>query len=160
MSEAHADENQPSPADIEFAIGLLNEGRTFDEVRSGLLERGLSQTGAEVVVQELLMRAIYADAVERLNRGGTPDEVKRQLVTRGLEAETASAVVDDIVARSQAQSDPGKAIVLKGLGGVIFAIGLVLFIGNITQLLPTFPLAGYLTMLIGGAIFGAGQKAG
>jgi hypothetical protein len=160
VSDAHGDENQPRPADVDFAIGMLNEGRTFDEVRTRLVERGLSQAGAEAVVHDLLMRAAYVDAVERLNQGASPEQVKQQLVDKGLEAQTAAAIVDDILSRSENKSDPGKAILLKGLGGVVFAIGAVLFIGNVTRLLPTFPLAGYLTMLIGGAIFGAGQKAG
>jgi hypothetical protein len=159
VNEAHRDDSQTRQEDIDFAIGLLNEGRGFDEVRSRLLERGLSQASAEAVVRDLLMRSMYLNAVEQLNQGATPDQVKQELVEKGLEAQTAAAIVDDILSRSPIKSDPGKAIFLKGLGGVVFAIGVVLFIGNITRLLPTFPLAGYLTMLIGGAIFGAGQKA-
>jgi hypothetical protein len=46
---------------------------------------------------------------------------------------------------------------LSILGTIITIIGVILFIGNITGLLPTFPAAGYLTIIIGGAIAGAGK---
>jgi hypothetical protein len=45
---------------------------------------------------------------------------------------------------------------MKALGGLIFAAGVVLFIGNISGKFRTFPFAGYLGMLIGGAIMRAG----
>jgi hypothetical protein len=44
------------------------------------------------------------------------------------------------------------------LGGVVIALGICLFIGNITRIFPTFPLAGWLTIAIGGAIFRAGNR--
>jgi hypothetical protein len=45
---------------------------------------------------------------------------------------------------------------MKILGGVIFAAGIGLFIGNVSHVFPTFPLAGWVTMLIGGAIMRTG----
>ena len=47
---------------------------------------------------------------------------------------------------------------LKILGGIVFVAGAGLFIGNVTRLFPTFPLAGWLTMLAGGAMFKAGNQ--
>jgi hypothetical protein len=41
-------------------------------------------------------------------------------------------------------------------GGSVFLLGAVLFIGNVTGVFPTVPMAGYILMAIGGAIFGAG----
>ncbi len=38
------------------------------------------------------------------------------------------------------------------IGGVIFAVGLGLLVGNLTGLFKTFPFAGGITMLIGGAM--------
>ena len=38
------------------------------------------------------------------------------------------------------------------IGGVIFAAGVLLLIGNVTGLFPTFPFAGFIVMLIGGGI--------
>jgi hypothetical protein len=43
------------------------------------------------------------------------------------------------------------------VGDVVFAIGVVLWCGNIFRFFPTFPLAGYLTMVVGGVIFRAGK---
>ena len=45
---------------------------------------------------------------------------------------------------------------LKVLGGIVFAGGAVLWCGNVFGFLPTFPLAGYLTMLLGGWLFRTG----
>jgi hypothetical protein len=44
------------------------------------------------------------------------------------------------------------------LGALIFAAGAVLWCGNVFGFFVTFPFAGYLTLLIGGATFKAGQK--
>src|SRR5580658_4135209 len=49
---------------------------------------------------------------------------------------------------------PGRrTMVLKGVGGVIFALGVFLFCGNVFRFFPTAPFAGYITMAIGGALF-------
>lgn len=45
-----------------------------------------------------------------------------------------------------------------GLGGLIFVVGILLWCGNVFHFFPTFPFAGYITMAVGGAIFGFGQK--
>lgn len=50
-------------------------------------------------------------------------------------------------------------MILKIVGGIVFAAGVVLWCGNVFGFLPTFPLAGYITILIGGAIFRAGVSA-
>jgi len=44
------------------------------------------------------------------------------------------------------------------LGGLVFAAGAFLWCGNVFGFFVTFPFAGYLTLLIGGAIYKAGQK--
>ncbi|MCW3058874.1 MAG: hypothetical protein ABIY70_18555 [Capsulimonas sp.] len=41
----------------------------------------------------------------------------------------------------------------KIIGGVVFAIGAFLWLGNMFRFFPTFPLAGYITMLAGGWLF-------
>jgi hypothetical protein len=43
------------------------------------------------------------------------------------------------------------------LGGIVFFIGIFLFIGNITGLFPTFPFAGFIVMGIGGVLMGASR---
>ena len=49
-------------------------------------------------------------------------------------------------------------LVLKGVGGLIFVAGVILWCGNMFRFFPTFPFAGYITMAVGGAIFGYAQK--
>jgi hypothetical protein len=44
------------------------------------------------------------------------------------------------------------------LGGVVFAAGVFLFLGNVIGFFPTVPAAGWITMLIGGGLFGWGKK--
>jgi len=44
------------------------------------------------------------------------------------------------------------------LGAIIFVAGAVLWCGNVFGFFVTFPFAGYLTLLAGGATFRAGQK--
>ena len=48
--------------------------------------------------------------------------------------------------------------VLMGVGGLIFVAGAFLWCGNVFGFFRTFPMAGYLGMLLGGAIFGWGKK--
>ena len=45
---------------------------------------------------------------------------------------------------------------LRLVGGLVFVLGAGLWIGNVSRAFPTFPLAGYLTMLVGGIIFRVG----
>ena len=45
---------------------------------------------------------------------------------------------------------------LRILGGLVVVVGAGLWIGNVSGAFPTFPLAGYLTMLVGGIIFRVG----
>jgi len=64
-------------------------------------------------------------------------------------------------ARETSDAEEGfMGMALKGLGGLIVAVGIFLFCGNIFRFFPTFPFAGYITIAIGGAIFGAGKKRG
>ena len=43
-------------------------------------------------------------------------------------------------------------------GVIVIVIGAGLWIGNVTHAFPTFPLAGYLTMVVGGIIVKTGNK--
>jgi hypothetical protein len=49
---------------------------------------------------------------------------------------------------------------LMGVGGIVFVIGVGLFGGNVSGMFVTFPFAGYIGMLVGGGIFGVGQRMG
>jgi hypothetical protein len=45
---------------------------------------------------------------------------------------------------------------MKVLGAIITIIGILLILGNVTRLFPTFPFAGFIVTLIGGAIYRRG----
>lgn len=49
-------------------------------------------------------------------------------------------------------------MVLQIIGGITFVVGAFLWCGNVFHFFPTIPLAGYVTMLIGGALFGKGKR--
>lgn len=49
-------------------------------------------------------------------------------------------------------------IVVMAVGAVVTVVGIFLFLGNVIGFFPTVPLAGYLTILAGGAVFGWGKK--
>jgi hypothetical protein len=46
---------------------------------------------------------------------------------------------------------------MKLIGLIIFVIGIGLFIGNVSRQFRTFPLAGWATMAVGGAIMKSGN---
>src|SRR3974377_1065684 len=43
-------------------------------------------------------------------------------------------------------------------GVLVIALGIFLWIGNVSRMFPTIPLAGYITIVIGGVIYRAGNK--
>ena len=45
---------------------------------------------------------------------------------------------------------------MKAVGLIVFVLGIGLFIGNVTRVFPTFPLAGWATMAVGGVIMKSG----
>jgi hypothetical protein len=47
---------------------------------------------------------------------------------------------------------------VKIIGIIVFAIGIFLWCGNVFRFFPTFPLAGYLTMVVGGVIIKKGAS--
>ncbi len=44
------------------------------------------------------------------------------------------------------------------LGYVVIALGALIWCGNVFHFFPTFPLAGYITMFVGGIIVKKGKK--
>jgi hypothetical protein len=67
-------------------------------------------------------------------------------------------VVDNLLAQAHGGGGSGGSSVRTVIGGIIIVIGVCLWIGNMTGIFPTFPFAGILTIIIGGAIAGSGQK--
>lgn len=48
--------------------------------------------------------------------------------------------------------------IVSMLGVLVIVVGAALWIGNMSRMFPTFPLAGWITMAIGGVIFRAGKN--
>ena len=50
-----------------------------------------------------------------------------------------------------------RALIIA-LGAIVFVAGVFLWCGNVFGFFRAFPFAGYLTLIIGGVIYKAGQK--
>lgn len=148
--------------DVDFTINQLKNGATLKEIQGRLVERGLDQVTASAIVREVLIHEVYGEAIALLNSGMSPEDTEKRLVGGGLEPQLAKGVVAAVLADGQIQapSATGRKLALQLLGGLIFVVGVGLFIGNVTGLFRTFPFAGFIVMGIGGAIVGAVQKAG
>lgn len=49
--------------------------------------------------------------------------------------------------------ETGETFSMKILGGLIFLVGVFLFLGNVVGFFPSFPGAGYLTLALGGWLY-------
>ena len=150
--------NAGTPEDYQLAATLLAEGRTTDEVRQTLVEQQhLTGEEAATVTHEILLHLISEQARNRLANGEPAGDVEQSLRERGFDAEAATAIVahaqQHLTTNSEASSRSNGAALL---GGVVTVAGALLLIGNISGFFPTFPYAGFLTMLAGGAISSLG----
>ena len=143
--------------DVEFAAGLLGQGESTDAVKAKLGERGLTQANVDAVIEQVYVRAVYADAAGMLQQGQPPEQVKQALVARGLSPENASTVVDNLLT-PEGGGGSGGVPFRQIIGGLIVVVGIGLWIGNMTGVFPTFPFAGILTIIVGSVIAGSGQK--
>ncbi len=50
------------------------------------------------------------------------------------------------------------AMAVQIFGGIVCVVGAFLWLGNVFRFFPTFPFAGYITFLVGGAIWRAGAS--
>src|SRR4051794_22495340 len=104
-----------------------------------------------------LTKADIKFAVNLLNKGASPEEVQGKLVERGIDQATATAAVRDLLIRAHAQARAekveGRRQLRQLLGAFVFIIGIGLFLGNVTGRFPTFALAGFMVMCVGGIIY-------
>lgn len=107
-----------------------------------------------------VLRAAYVHAAATLDGGASPPQAMQVLVEKGLEPQVAKAVIEDLLAKVQAQARQpiGESVALQILGGFLFVVGIALFVGNVTGILPTLPFAGFIVTSIGGAFIGAGNR--
>src|SRR5262249_43012141 len=98
-----------------------------------------------------------ADAAGMLRAGQSPEQGKQALVARGLSPENASTVVDNLLGHGQGEGGAGTSGRSVGGGGInVIRGGPLLRDGP--WAVQAVPGAGFLTILIGGAIAGSGQK--
>jgi hypothetical protein len=157
------------PAEINFADDLFRSGASNSQIEDKLVERGIDRQEAAKVVAFLKVRNEVTDrAADMLAGGMLPEQVARKLQDDGISPEAARLVVRDArdyehQSREYDDDDEGMPVksanpVLMVIGGIIFAIGVVIFVGNVTGLMPTFPCAGWLTLFVGASIWGAGKR--
>ncbi len=147
------------------AIELLNQGESPEAVERTMITNGVGPQVAASMLQEIgAQRAVYARAAELLGEGLSLQAILAKLVESGLDQQTARAVVNealDAQRRAAAEQQQGAgSVALMVLGGLVFLVGIGVFLGNITGLFPTLPFAGFLLMTVGGALLGAAGRAG
>lgn len=57
------------------------------------------------------------------------------------------------------ESSSGKGLGFNIAGGCIIALGVILMLGNITGILPTFPFAGFIVTAVGALVSGLGKNS-
>jgi hypothetical protein len=163
--------DQPKPrgrdklvkGDVNLAVDLLNAGASLEEVQVRLLDRGLDEETAAATIRGLLMPALYNEAKALLNNGSSRRQVEERLVNKGLDPLVAKAVINNkVVSQAQPEARPTEGIgqIRHVLGVFIFIIGIGLLLGNITRQFPSFPLAGFIVMCVGGIIYKGGKWSG
>ena len=99
--------------------------------------------------------------------GGTTIDSGQAVVVTGFDPRSLivrPATAEEVASQPPPSADApanatGGGILLTVLGGIIFLLGVGLFLGNTSGLFPTVPFAGFVLMTIGGAMFGAGMRA-
>jgi hypothetical protein len=140
--------------DVARAIGVMRTGLAPDAVRARLVEGGMDADIARHAVEVAGERQLLAESFEMLANGQRPDAVVQFLTGRGVPLFTAQEIVQGHIYKLRSMR-PNSGSVRKVIGGIVVAIGFALLIGNITGAFPTFPGAGFLTIIIGYAIMGS-----
>lgn len=140
--------------DVAAAAELLGSGLPADAARARLVERGMTPGLAEEAIRQAAHRELYAEAVAMLTGGARPDAVKAMLLERGVSPFVSDEIIQEAVAEVEA-SRPGPGPIRKVIGGVVVALGVGLWIGNMTGAFRTFPFLGFIVILIGLAVMGS-----
>jgi hypothetical protein len=142
-----------SPEDVGFASELLKAGLAPEAVQQKLIERGLSTDLAAKALEAVAEQDLLAESFSRLMEGQRPEAVKEFLVGRGMSPFVADEVLQEQVAQIQSMR-PGPGPIRKVIGGLVVGLGVLLWLGNMTGVFPTFPFAGIIVIIIGFAIMG------
>jgi hypothetical protein len=149
------------------AIRCLERGENPEDVERKLLASGLPPREAADLARDAVARRVPSTtARELLDRGVGVLDVRKKLVENGLAPDIAAAVVEAVQQERSGEiegqvvytaDEQGRRPGLVIIGGAVVALGIVLLLGNITGVFPTFPFAGFITLMIGSSILGAGR---
>jgi parvulin-like peptidyl-prolyl isomerase len=140
--------------DVNRAAALLRDGLSPEAARGRLVEQGMAPGLADAALRQVGLQNAYAEAVEMLAAGQSPEAVKARLVQNGVSPFAADETIQEAIAHLESLR-PGPGPVRKVVGGIVVAIGIGLWIGNMTGAFRTFPFAGIVVILIGFAIMGS-----
>jgi hypothetical protein len=127
---------------LKAAVGTLWE--VEPDARQG------DQGAARAIVE--LAGAIRERADEKLGAECS------ELIARASKAMEPTAPSSYAAATSTTRGEPNTGLQIAG--GVVFVVGVMLIIGNVSGLAITFAYAGFLTTTVGALLFGAGRGKG
>jgi hypothetical protein len=159
VGEPERDPKQPSQADVDHAIALLKRGTRPVDVRKRLMQRGLPEDVAGLVVYDG-GRGIRAEAADVLDAHRSDEDAVRALRERGFSERAATALIgelEDLDIRAAKREQRSAGVVAMAVGGSLFLIGGGLVLGNETGEFLTWPVAGYLVMAVGALLFAWGE---
>ncbi len=81
-----------------------------------------------------------------------------ELTARASKAMEPTVTATHAAATGATRPEPNTGFQIAG--GVVIVVGVVLIIGNVTGLAPTFAYAVFLATLVGGLLVGAGRGKG
>ena len=124
----------------------ISEGEIRWGLGFGMFDQKLTAEGLE----EVLRLDREGDLIWRRNQ----DRKTFMQAVASAAAEAESPAADAEAQRGSRES----AVVLKLIGGVVMALGVVLVIGNLSGGMPTFAFAGFIVGIIGVVIFAVGNS--
>jgi hypothetical protein len=142
----------PSDEDFAFASDLCRDGVCLTEIHEKLVQRGVRQEFAREIVAHLT-----ADHAAKLFiRGLSASQVVERLMHQGLSWKEAEAVTKKIKQGRSAKVGSRIGLVLFGIGCLLIMVGVVVEIGERSELFPTIPFAGKGLIALGVLIVGLG----
>jgi len=133
---------------------LINEGVALCELQACLLARGVSSDEASRVVNRVVAAELRKKINDRiaflLAQGETPGAIRARLLEEGFDAIVTADRINETVARHRDDKESRQNSGLGILGATAFVVGILLYLGNKTGILPTFPFAGAIAMGLGG----------
>src|SRR5262245_24805306 len=103
VKRSWGDGHEATQSEVDFAVNLINNGASYDEVHSKLVERGLDQATATALVRDRLFRILFGEAATMLQSGASPAQVEQWLLDWRLDPQLAKEAIDNLLAQAQAE---------------------------------------------------------